>query len=171
MLRRRPTRRPPPEIALAPPSRAQLPYGMADFTGREAELDRLHRLHVGRRRAAADGRCVIAAIAGTAGVGKTALAVHWAHQIRDRFPDGQLYVNLRGFDPTGSAMEPAEAIRGFLDAFGGAAAAHPGQPRGAGRACTAACSPAAGCWSCWTTPATPTRSGRCCPARPAAWWW
>ena len=61
---------------------------------------------------------VITAIAGTAGVGKTALAVHWAHRISDRFPDGQLYVNLRGFDPTGSAMKPAEAIRGFLDAFG-----------------------------------------------------
>lgn len=43
--------------------------------------------------------------------------MHWAHQIRDRFPDGQLYINLRGFDPAGSAMEPAEAIRAFLDAF------------------------------------------------------
>ena len=60
---------------------------------------------------------VITAISGTAGVGKTALAVHWAHRISEEFPDGQLYVNLRGFDPTGSAMKPAEAIRGFLDAF------------------------------------------------------
>jgi len=60
----------------------------------------------------------IAAVAGTAGVGKTALAVHWAHRVADRFPDGQLYVNLRAFDPSGSAMTPAEAVRGFLDALG-----------------------------------------------------
>src|SRR5215468_5901584 len=52
-----------------------------------------------------------------AGVGKTALAVYWAHQAADRFPDGQLYVNLRGFDPSGSVMAPAEAVRRFLDAL------------------------------------------------------
>ncbi|MGQ0776986.1 MAG: ATP-binding protein [Pseudonocardiales bacterium] len=60
---------------------------------------------------------IISALTGTAGVGKTALAVHWAHRVAQRFPDGQLYVNLRGFDPTGSVMTPAEAVRGFLDAF------------------------------------------------------
>src|SRR5438093_13674261 len=63
------------------------------------------------------GTVVISAIDGTAGIGKTALAVHWAHQVAHRFPDGQLYVHLRGFDPTGSAMTPAEAVRNFLDAF------------------------------------------------------
>ncbi|MCW2569520.1 MAG: hypothetical protein JWN54_3617 [Mycobacterium sp.] len=96
----------------APP--AQLPHGMPDFTGRDAELDCLDSLldSDGARDAV-----TITAITGTAGVGKTALAVHWAHQVRDRFADGQLYVNLRGFDPTGAAMEPPEAIRGFLDAF------------------------------------------------------
>lgn len=95
---------------------AQLPHSIADFAGREAELDRLHAL-VGGDRGDTGAAALITAISGTAGVGKTALAVHWAHQIRDRYPDGQLYVNLRGFDPTGSAMELGEAIRGFLDAF------------------------------------------------------
>jgi DNA-binding SARP family transcriptional activator/Tfp pilus assembly protein PilF len=95
------------------PLPAQLPHHPPDFTGRDPELDRLDALVTQD-----DDTLVIAAITGTAGVGKTALAVHWAHRISERFPDGQLYVNLRGFDPAGSAMAPAEAIRGFLDAFG-----------------------------------------------------
>jgi DNA-binding SARP family transcriptional activator/tetratricopeptide (TPR) repeat protein len=97
------------------PIPAQLPPDVHGFTGRDDELRELDGLLV----AAGDepSAVVISAVSGTAGVGKTALAVHWAHRIQDRFPDGQLYVNLRGFDPTGSAMAPAEAIRGFLDAF------------------------------------------------------
>jgi DNA-binding SARP family transcriptional activator len=95
---------------------AQLPHGVAGFSGREAEIDFLNGLLVDESDGGS-GTVVITALAGTAGVGKTALAVHWAHQIRDRFPDGQLYVNLRGFDPAGPAMEPKDAIRAFLDAL------------------------------------------------------
>ncbi|MBP2324901.1 tetratricopeptide (TPR) repeat protein [Kibdelosporangium banguiense] len=57
-------------------------------------------------------------VSGIGGIGKTWLALHWAYQHLDRFPDGQLYVNLRGFDPTGQPMSAATAVRGFLDALG-----------------------------------------------------
>ena len=92
----------------------ELPADVYAFTGRDeamAELDKI--LDTAGRGPAV----VISAVSGTAGVGKTALAVHWAHRVAGRFPDGQLYVNLRGFDPTGPAMRPEEALRGFLDAF------------------------------------------------------
>jgi DNA-binding XRE family transcriptional regulator len=102
----------PPAAGTVP---ALLPPDVHGFTGRGAELDRLDALLTGPERSAP--AVVITAVSGTAGVGKTALAVHWAHQIRNRFPDGQLYVNLRGFDPSGHAMDPAVAVRGFLDAL------------------------------------------------------
>ncbi|WP_187414679.1 AfsR/SARP family transcriptional regulator [Nonomuraea sp. PA05] len=89
---------------------AQLPHGVPQFVGRQAELDRLDAL-------LADDRAGAVVLTGMAGVGKTTLAIHWARRIQSRFPDGQLYVDLRGFDPSGSPMEPAEAIQGFLDAF------------------------------------------------------
>jgi DNA-binding SARP family transcriptional activator len=95
---------------------AQLPHGILDFTGRAVELGMLNAL-LTRGNDETGNAVVIMTISGTAGVGKSALAVHWAHQVRDLFPDGQLYVNLRGFGPAGSAMEPAEVIRGFLEAF------------------------------------------------------
>jgi tetratricopeptide (TPR) repeat protein/DNA-binding XRE family transcriptional regulator len=93
---------------------AQLPLDVRGFTGRVAQLDVLDTI-----ASAAQGQSaavVVTALSGTAGVGKTALAVHWAHRGRHRFPDGQLYVNLRGFDPAGP-VAPAEAVRRFLDAL------------------------------------------------------
>ncbi|AEY85425.1 regulator [Streptomyces hygroscopicus subsp. jinggangensis 5008] len=95
------------------PSPAQLPPDLASFTGRAEELDVLRALVPDEPASTV----VISAIGGMAGVGKTTLAVHWAHQIADRYPDGQLYVDLRGFHPAGSIMSPAEAMRSFLDAF------------------------------------------------------
>jgi DNA-binding SARP family transcriptional activator/tetratricopeptide (TPR) repeat protein len=120
ILRGEPPPPTPPDTAGAPartmPSPAQLPPGIATFTGRDTEL----RLLDGLLTATSDQStaAVISAISGTAGVGKSALAVHWAHRVADRFPDGQLHVNLRGFDPGGRIMEPAAAVRGFLDALG-----------------------------------------------------
>ncbi|WP_189155013.1 ATP-binding protein [Lentzea pudingi] len=93
----------------------QLPGAFPYFVGRAPELSRLTA--VLDDGASEVTTLVISAVSGTAGVGKTTLAVHWAHQAVARFPDGQLYVNLRGFDPTGVPVHPAEAIRGFLDAF------------------------------------------------------
>ncbi|MFF3752459.1 BTAD domain-containing putative transcriptional regulator [Streptomyces sp. NPDC002018] len=95
---------------------AQLPPDLAVFTGRDAELARAQALLP--EDGSASPAVVISAIGGAPGVGKTTLAVHWAHQVAPRFPDGQLYVNLRGYDPGESVMRPAEAIRSFLDAFG-----------------------------------------------------
>jgi DNA-binding SARP family transcriptional activator/Tfp pilus assembly protein PilF len=95
---------------------AQLPHHIPDFAGRDAELGRLDTL-LDRDGSGARNAVVITVITGTAGVGKSALALYWAHRARNLFPDGQLYVNLRGFGPAGSAMEPAEAIHGFLEAF------------------------------------------------------
>ena len=110
---------PPRKAAVREPAQVvprQLPAGVRHFVGRTVELKELTRLV--DEAGLADGRIVITTIDGTAGVGKTALAVHWAHQIAPRFPDGQLYANLRGFDPSGSPTPPAEAIRGFLEALG-----------------------------------------------------
>ena len=94
----------------------QLPGVVACFTGRDAELAALTGLLDAQPGARARPGWV-SAVAGTAGVGKTALAVYWAHEVAERFPDGQLYVNLRGYDPSGTPVPPDEAICGFLDAL------------------------------------------------------
>jgi tetratricopeptide (TPR) repeat protein len=94
---------------------AQLPSDVAAFTGREEELAQLDALLAGGDDPPT--AVVISAIAGTAGVGKTALAVRWAHRVRGRFPDGQLYVNLRAYDPEQPA-DPADVLTSFLSAVG-----------------------------------------------------
>ncbi|MER5195659.1 AfsR/SARP family transcriptional regulator [Streptomyces sp. NPDC002755] len=101
------------------PRPAQLPAAPAHFVGREAEIDGLLRqLASGEGSTTTSPTMVISAIGGMAGVGKTTLAIHLAYRVADRYPDGQLYVNLRGFDLNGSAMTPAEAVRGFLESLG-----------------------------------------------------
>ncbi|MFJ8598280.1 AfsR/SARP family transcriptional regulator [Streptomyces shenzhenensis] len=95
---------------------AQLPADLHTFVGRQAELDAVRALLPDDGRP--PGTVVISTIGGMGGVGKTTLAVHWAHEIAGRFPDGQLYLNLRGFDPTERRMAPDEAVRIFLGALG-----------------------------------------------------
>ncbi|HCT80473.1 MAG TPA: hypothetical protein DGT23_28700 [Micromonosporaceae bacterium] len=102
---------PAPDAILTPPR--QLPATIRHLVGRAAELRRLSAL----ADAAVASGGVIAAIDGTAGVGKTTLAVHWAHRVASRFPDGQLYVDLRGFHPDGTPTEPSSAVRSFLSAL------------------------------------------------------
>ncbi|NUP51613.1 MAG: tetratricopeptide repeat protein [Catenulispora sp.] len=122
-----PTPRPVAEVAPAPVSDPatvlahsrtvprQLPAPPRLFTGRGDETARLDTILA---EAGEPVRALaIAAISGTGGVGKTWLAVHWAHEHIDRFPDGQLFVNMHGFDRT-DPLSPAMALRGFLEALG-----------------------------------------------------
>jgi len=99
----------------------QLPADMAHFVGRVEELDQLSTL---LDTVTEDGGTVISAVSGTAGVGKTALALRWAHRVRDEFPDGQLYMDLRGYDP-GQPLSSGDALAGFLRALGLAGAEIP----------------------------------------------
>nr|BFE64694.1 BTAD domain-containing putative transcriptional regulator [Dactylosporangium thailandense] len=108
-----------------PPVPAQLP-AMAGLVGREPELAQLDALARNTEQDAAGTS--IAVITGTAGVGKTALAVRWGHTAAARFPDGQLHVNLRGFDPSGPALDPAAVLRAFLNTLGVPAQQIPSDP-------------------------------------------
>lgn len=101
--------------AAAPVVPHQLPAPQRSFVGRTDELARLDALLIGDSHQPAP---IVVAVAGTAGIGKTTLAVQWANQVANRFPDGHLYVNLRGFQPGAAVMDPAHAVRGFLDALG-----------------------------------------------------
>src|SRR5260370_29092711 len=94
----------------------QLLAPIPGFTGREGELAALTGL-LGQARAGTPAAMVISVIWGTARVGKTALAVHWAHQVAAEFPDGQLFANLRGFDPSCAPVQAAPAVRRFPAPF------------------------------------------------------
>ncbi|MGW0590120.1 ATP-binding protein [Streptosporangium sp. NPDC002607] len=89
-----------------PPAPAQLPADVDGFTGRAEAL-----------RALDAATAAVVTISGPAGVGKTSLAVHWSHLVAPSFPDGRLYVDLRGFSQH-TTVDPAEVVRGFLDALG-----------------------------------------------------
>ena len=95
----------------------QLPATVAHFAGRDRELKILDELLDNADSTSTCGAVGISAIGGSAGVGKTTLALHWAHRAASRFPDGQLYVNLHGFDPSGQPVTPADALHGFLAAL------------------------------------------------------
>ncbi len=97
---------------------AQLPHGVAEFTGREAELQRLGELCAEASGASHGASVVISAIDGAAGVGKTALAIHVAHRMSPQFPDGQLFVDLRGFDPHFAPVTPEDALGHLLRGLG-----------------------------------------------------
>jgi transcriptional regulator with XRE-family HTH domain/tetratricopeptide (TPR) repeat protein len=95
----------------------QLPAAVAPFAGRVTELEVLDQWLEGALGHPAQAM-VIWVIGGMAGVGKTALALQWAHRAADSFPDGQLYADLRGYDPGGQPADAAELVRGFLPALG-----------------------------------------------------
>ncbi len=96
------------------PAPCTLPYDLPDFTGRDAELARL--LEVGRDPAAGSTRIV--GVDGMGGSGKTALAVHAAHLLAPDYPDGQLFVDLRGFSPGEKAQDPGSVLHSLLRTVG-----------------------------------------------------
>jgi tetratricopeptide (TPR) repeat protein len=107
-----------PTAVLAPAATrpAQLPPDVAGFTGRAAQLERLDALLPAEVGAGVTA-VVVATIAGMAGVGKTALAVHWGHRVASRFDGGQLYVNLHGYSP-GAPLDPFRALTDLLSGLG-----------------------------------------------------
>ncbi|WP_007513488.1 tetratricopeptide repeat protein [Pseudofrankia saprophytica] len=116
---------PRPAVSLsktaAHPLPHQLPLVTHAVVGRHIELAALDRLATGTDN---EPPVALITVDGTAGAGKTTLAVYWSQQVADRFPDGQLYVDLRGFGP-GDPMEPGTALHGFLVALGADPAAIP----------------------------------------------
>ncbi|MQM27223.1 AfsR/SARP family transcriptional regulator [Glycomyces albidus] len=123
-LRPAPKSAPPPAPAQMPvvqplPAPAQLPADSIHFTGRSEQLTALDALLGPGPQ--------VAVLSGIGGSGKTTLAIHWAHRVREQFPDGQLYVNLRGFDRA-APLTPLDALAGFLRALGVPTEAIPSDP-------------------------------------------
>jgi NB-ARC domain len=100
------------EHSQAPAIPHQLPPDVTHFTGRTAELEKLDGI-LESVAAEQPSAVIISTIAAAAGMGKTSLAVHWAHKVSERFPDGELYVNLRAYDP-GRPVSAEQALEGFL---------------------------------------------------------
>jgi tetratricopeptide (TPR) repeat protein/transcriptional regulator with XRE-family HTH domain len=118
-----PATAPASEGPLAVPPR-QLPRGNPKFAGRAGDLRTLTAL-LGQP----DAVTAVVVVTGAAGIGKTAVALRWAHEHGDQFPGGQLWVDLQGFDPSGDPMPADVALRGFLGALGVAPSAIPADPQ------------------------------------------
>ncbi|MCD5316580.1 helix-turn-helix transcriptional regulator [Kineosporia babensis] len=110
-----------PASLMPAPRPTQLPGAIPGFTGRKAELRQLDQL----LELTHSDAVVIGVVSGPGGVGKTTLALNWTHTAASRFPDGQLYADLRGFDRSGTVAAPSEILRGFLQALGIAAGSVP----------------------------------------------
>lgn len=113
VLRLPETSRPPLALSGVHPIPAQLPPLRVALVGRDQELAALDAL--------ADspaGLAGVCAVSGPAGVGKTSLVVDWARRVTEHFPDGQLFVDLRGFDPEASPVSAARVLADFLVALG-----------------------------------------------------
>ena len=148
--------------------RYTLPPDAAAFTGREEELN---VISASVRRAPKVGRVVaIHAIDGMPGVGKTTLAVHAAHLLRDRFPDRQLLVNLHAHTPGQDPLTPEAALAGLLTAVGIDARNLPRDLQAGPAYGGTGWSGSGPSWS-WTTPLAAIRSPRCCLGARAAWYW
>jgi DNA-binding SARP family transcriptional activator/tetratricopeptide (TPR) repeat protein len=108
-----------PTITVAPSSvLAQLPHDVYGFVGRSEELDRITRWSAESKQAADGSAVLITAIDGAGGIGKSALAIRFAHQVASDYPDGQLYVNLRGFDRSRAPLTTSEALSQLLKGLG-----------------------------------------------------
>lgn len=106
----------PAQPGVTPPPH-ELPPDVHEFTDRVEHLAEMDLLLASIEARAATAAVLISAVSGTAGVGKTAFTTHWAHRVSGRFPDGQLYVNLRGYGPD-AAVSSAEALTGLLRSLG-----------------------------------------------------
>lgn len=147
----------------------QLPPDTALFTGRDGELASLLALAGNTAARDVPGAVVISAIDGMGGVGKSALAVHAAHRLAERFPDGQLFLDLYGFTQGKAPREPGDALATLLCGLGVPLQRIPADPDARGRSTATVSRAPTRCW-CWTTPPTRRRYGRCCPPPAGAWY-